>query len=91
MLNVGWLRAHAGTARLAAAAMATAPIATLPAIARRSGSGRLSARPARMARAGAIGSRYWKPLTGHSVKKSTGTTTHASSMRSARLPRAGAR
>ncbi len=43
---------------------------------------RAMVRAASTAITGVAGSRYWKPLTGHSVKNATGTTSQVSSSRS---------
>src|SRR5688572_16959373 len=70
-----WTRPHVGMRRLRAAIATPSDLRWCPA-----GIGnRLSARAARTASAGAMGSRYWNPFTGHSEKKATGTAIHDTS------------
>ncbi len=61
------------------AVTATAGIEVRPKRRRGSAGSRANARAARIATAGAIGSRYWKPFTGQSAKNATGTRIHESS------------
>ena len=78
--------AQTGTARLTdSTAVRTAAATVADPAGHRAGRARAtrtSVRAASTARAGAIGRRYWYPLTGQAVKNNTGTTTQQTSNRS---------